>query len=185
LGGGRRCDGAGSGGVGLRDEGISDVLDTREVISEDGVLSTIKETILSGINWGALRVGGVSHVVALVVGPVHGLLDFVAGGSLVSPVRVQIASGVAITSHRWLGFANHTLGGVGDVALEGGHVHLVSSSDGVVDPEPRANALSVGACWEVRDIKSLEGTSNTVAGDRHDYEVLWVDSLDVRFVCDT
>jgi len=162
---GGRSNGAGSGGVGLRDEGISNVLDAREVISEDGVLSTIKEPILSRVDRSALGVGWVSHVVALVVSPVHWLLDFVAGGSLVSPVRVQITSGVSVTSHRGLGFANHALRCVGDVALERGHVHLVSSSDGVVDPEPRANALSVGACGEVRDIKSLESTSNTIAGN--------------------
>jgi len=85
---GGRGYGAGARDIGLRDKGVSEISSTREVINEDGVLSTIQETILSRVDGGTLGVGWVSHVVALVVSPVHGLLDLVAHSGLVSPVGV-------------------------------------------------------------------------------------------------
>jgi len=92
---------------------------------------------------------------------------------------------LSVTSYGGYGFADDTLGGVGDVALEGGHVHLVSSSDAVVYPEPCANAFAIGAGGEVRNIEGLESASDTIAGNRHDDEIFGLDRFDVRFVCNT
>jgi len=180
VGGG--ADGAWLGHVGLGDEGIAQVGNAREVISEDSVLGTISETVLSGVDGSTLRVGWVGHIVALVVSPVHGLLGLVAHNGLVAPVGVQVAWGLSITSDRGLRRANNTLGWVGDVALEGGHVHLVSSSDRIVDPEPCANALAVGAGREVGNVEGLKCASNAVAGSGHDDEILGLDGVHVGFV---
>jgi len=140
-------------------------------VHKDVVLGTIGESIVVLEYGGALGVYRVSHVVALVVGPIERLEGLGADGGRIAPVGVQVAGGLAITTDGGNGLANNPVGWVLDVALESGHVHLVGSTNGVVDPEPSADALAVGAGRKGRNIEGLELASNAVMDDREDDEV--------------
>jgi hypothetical protein len=99
-------------------------------------------------------------------------LDFVANGGGIAPLWVQIARRVTIASNGRNGFADYTAGSVSNVALEGRHVHLIGTTDGVVDPKPRADAQVVGTSREVRNIERLECASGTILGYRHDDKII-------------
>lgn len=66
------------------------------------------------------------HVVSLEILPVHGVLGSLdALGSIAVALdrSSRLADGMSVAR-------------AGDVANEGGHVHLVATADGVVNPEP-------------------------------------------------
>lgn len=69
---------------------------------------------------------GLEHIVALEVLPVHGVLralDALSRGAVAVDGSHRLADSVCVA-------------GAGDMADEGGHVHLVGTADGSVDPEP-------------------------------------------------
>jgi len=141
-------------------------------VGEDLVLGSVPVPVGLVVDGGTLGIGWVHHVIALVVGPVHGVQDLGASVGPVAPVGVQVARGLPITTNGSDGLADGQLGGVGHVALEGGHVHLVSASNRVVDPEPTAHAEAIGASREVGDIESLELAGNAIVDNREDDEIL-------------
>jgi len=160
-------------------------LNALEVINKDLVLRTIGVSILCGVDGRTLGVRWVEHVHAFSVSPIHRLEWFLTCSSLVSPVGIQIARGLTVTSNRRYGFANNTLGGVSNVALERCHVHLISTADGIVNPEPRAVALAIRASWEVRNIERLKRAGRTILRHRKDDEVFWVNIPHIRLVGNT
>jgi len=167
----------------VRDESVSDhTLLALEVVNEDLVLGSFRVTVDVVVDGGALGVGWVGHVVSFRVGPIHGLEGLPAHRSGVAPVGVQVATGFAVAANGGNGFSNHTLGRVGHVALERGHVHLVGATDRVVDPEPATDALAVGAGGEIRNVERLEGASNAIVGDRDNDKFIGLDIGNVGFV---
>jgi len=163
----------------VRVKGITNILDALEVVDENLVLGTIDKSVHWRVNRSALAVGWIKHVVSLVVGPVHWLLGLVADSGGVAPFRIQITRGLSITPNSRNGFSNNAFGGVGHVALERGHVHLVCSAVRVVYPEPSTDALSVGAGRKVGHIESLESTSRAAFNSGKHDEILGLDIIDV------
>lgn len=107
-------------------------------------------------------------------------MDFRASIDDRTPSRVEVARRMSITTLRSsVGSANLEGGGVLNVALEGSHVHLISATDGVVDPEPRANAFAVRTSWKSGDVEGLELTRNAVSYDGNDDKVGGLNITDV------
>jgi len=127
-------------GEGIRVEGVAIGGRARGSggVGEDVVLGAISKTVCVVVGGCALGVSGVLDVVSLIVSPVERVLDWGAHFCGISKLGEEVAWGLAITTHGRDRLANHALGGVGDVALECCHIHLVSATDGIVDPKPRA-----------------------------------------------
>jgi len=145
--------------------------------NENVVLSSLLESVVGVVDGCALGVSLLGHVVSLLLHPVHG--DLGSGYALLSVVaslRDSCSSKVY-----GLGVGSD----VGDVAHKGGHVHLVGTSDGLVDPEPSAHALSVRASGEVGDLEVLELSGGAVVYNREDDKVAWLDLVLVALVRDS
>lgn len=149
------------------------------------MLSSIRESVDGIVDGRALRVGWHSHVVALVIGPVHRLLGLGAHSGRVSPVGVQVTGGLTITTNRGDGLGNVSLGGIGNVALERSHVHLISATDRVVDPEPTAHAQPIGTGRQSGDVESLELASNAVVDNGEDDEIRRLHVTLLGLVCNS
>jgi len=121
-------------------------------------------------------VSGLGHVLRAFVLPVHGVTGTLctAGGV------VTLSGGLSVSDIDRLGIRL----GVLYVTYEGGHVHLVGTSGGLVDPEPRAHASSVGAGREVGDIEPLLLSGDTVVYNREDDKVAGFDLGGIGLVRD-
>jgi len=121
-------------------------------------------------------VSGLGHVLRAFVLPVHGVTGTLctAGGV------VTLSGGLSVSDIDSLGIRF----GVLDVTYEGGHVHLIGTSSGFVDPEPRAHASSIRAGGEVGDIEPLLLSGDTVVYNREDDKVTGLDLSGVGLVRD-
>jgi len=144
---------------------------------KDVVLGSLLESVVGIVDGGTLGVSDLGHVVTFLLHPVHGDL-----GALDARLTVVTSSGgLSVAVVDGLGISTD----VGHIADEGSHVHLIGSSDGLVDPEPRAHALSVGACGQVGDLEVLELSGGTVVNDGEDDKVIGLDIVLVALVSDT
>jgi len=121
-------------------------------------------------------VSGFGHVLRAFVLPVHG----VTGTLCTAAGVVTFSGGLSVSDINRLGIRL----GVFDVTYEGGHVHLVGTSSGFVDPEPRAHTSSVGAGREIGDIEPLLLSGNTVVYNREDHKVTGFDLSGIGLVRD-
>jgi hypothetical protein len=170
---GRDEDGIGARGDGIGgEEGVPKrACGGCGAVSEDLVLGTFGESVGVVVDWSTLGIGGIEHVVTLVVGPVHGVQRLRTSLGDVPPLGVEVAGWFSIAPNGGGRGGDGEGGGVLDVALERGHVHLVSTSNGIVDPEPGAYTLAVRACREGGDVEGLELARNAVVDGGDDYEV--------------
>jgi len=140
-------------------------------VGEDLVLGTVWETIGSVVDWSALEVGGVGHVISFIVRPVHRIECLGAHAGPGPAGGVEVAHGLVVAAKGSGRSGDGVGGGVLDVALEGRHVHLIGTSNRIMDPEPRANTLPAGTSRKRRDVESLELTSDAVVDHTNDDEV--------------
>jgi hypothetical protein len=129
------------------------------------MLGTIRITIFMRIDGGTLFISRVLHIVAFEICPIHRSEWFVANSGGVTPMRVQIARRFSITSNRCYRGANHTFGRVSHVALEWGHVHLIGTTNGVVNPKPGADALAIRTGREIRNIERLKCSCRAISNN--------------------
>lgn len=115
------------------------------------------------------------HVVTLGLVPVHGL-----GGSDSAVGRVMLA----VTGDA--GLADGLSASLaGDLASETGHVHLLASAVGTVNPEPGADATTLGALLEASgDLVVVPEVPDGVMINGNNGEVLGLDGVDIGFVGD-
>jgi len=149
------------------------------------MLGTIRITVFRGIDGSTLSVRWVGHVVAFFVSPIHRKERLSANIGVISNIWVQIARRLVVASNRGNRLSNNTLGRVRDIALEGSHVHLVSTTDGVVNPKPCANALAHWTCREIRNVESLECSCGAILDYGHDNKILRSDITKIGLVGNT
>lgn len=161
-------------GTGDRDRGVR--------ILEDIVLSTITEVVeVSVEGWGK---GAFIHVVLFLLEPVEGALgtvSAVSGGSVRDTV-----SGVSTAPTRELCFGQRDIRGrSSDVTLETGHIILLTTTVGRVNPEPRAVTPSWGTRRHVLwDLEIREPGPHAGLVHAEDDKVLRFDSRNIGLVGD-
>lgn len=153
------------------------------LVGKDVILSTVLVSVQSVVErWVVVTF---EHVASFILEPVQRLLG--ANGAVLR-VTISVQDGVVAASPSQLGRADLLGGGfgVGDLALERVHEHLLSARVRRVDPEPGAVADAFGAsghvCGHVEDVLGVPRASMVGAEDG---KVLWLDVINVGLVDNT
>jgi len=163
------------GGFGALDfsgEGFHDVSFSWVSGGEDILLCSFVETVENRI--GGSKLSGFGHVVSFQVLPVH----------WVSRSTSTVGWIVAFSWCNSIGKidSNSIRSHSSNIASKGSHVHLVRTSNGFMDPEPRAHASSVGASGKIGDFERLNLSGNTIVNNGEDDEIFRLHIQMVGFV---